>query len=212
MKKILIFLCSIFFSYTTLALEFTNTKEYNIRKKYISNTPKIMQFFSFLCPYCYELEKTYDIRNLIRKKINKNISIKTYHVNFIGGEFGKTLTKIWIIAEQMGVEEKIIIPIFKGIQETHTLKNIDNIKSIFLEKTGISLEKYNQFWNSFVIKILIQKNNNDVKKTQLSYVPAILINGKYTIKYSQLEMFFKKNFSKKYIELIKFLLLINNKN
>lgn len=135
MKKILIFLYIILFSYTTLAVEFTNTKEYHIRKKYISNTPKIMQFFSFLCPYCYELEKTYDIRNLIRKKINKNKSIKTYHVNFLGGEFGKILTKTWIIAEQMGVEEKIIIPIFKGIQETHTLNNINHIKNIFLEKT-----------------------------------------------------------------------------
>ncbi|QCI17239.1 thiol:disulfide interchange protein [Buchnera aphidicola (Aphis helianthi)] len=207
MKKILIFLCGLFFSYTTLALEFTNTKEYNIQKKYVYNTPKIMRFFSFLCPYCYKLEKTYDIRNLIRKKIDKNISIKTYHVSFLGGEFGKILTKTWIIAEQMGVEEKIIMPIFKGIQETHTINNINNIKKIFIKKTGISVEKYNQFWNSFFIHILIQKNNNDINKIQLNYVPTMLVNGKYIIEYSTLEELFKKNFSTKYIQLVRFLLL-----
>ncbi|WP_343154104.1 thioredoxin domain-containing protein [Buchnera aphidicola] len=212
MKKILIFLCSILFSYTTLALEITNTREYNIRKKYIPNTPKIMQFFSFLCPYCYNLEKTYHIRNLIKKNINKNINIKTYHVDFLGDKFGKFLTKIWIIAEQIGVEEKIIMPIFKEIQENHTISNIDKIKNIFLKKTGISIKQYNQFWNSFVIQMLIKKNDNDIKKTQVNYVPSILINGRYTIEYSRLEMLFKKQFPKKYIELIQFLLSINNKN
>ncbi|QIQ41438.1 MAG: thiol:disulfide interchange protein [Buchnera aphidicola (Aphis urticata)] len=207
MKKILVFLYIMLFSHTTFALEANHVKEYKIKKKYISKTPQIMQFFSFLCPYCYELEKTYDIRNLIRKKINKNISIKTYHVNFLGGDLGKILTKIWIISEQMGVEDKIIMPIFQGIQETRTINDINDIKNIFLQKTGISIHQYNQFWNSFFIKILIQKNNHDIKKAKLDYVPAMLINGRYTVKYSTLEMLFKNNFSSKYIALIKFLLL-----
>lgn len=208
MKKILIFLCSMLFSYNIVALEFNNTREYNIRKKYIPNTPKIIQFFSFLCPYCYKLEKTYNIKNLIKKNINNNTSIKTYHVNFLGGELGKILTKTWIIAEQMKIEDKIMMPIFKGIQETHTINNIDDIQNIFLKKAGVTTEQYNQFWNSFFIKILVQKNDNDIKKIQLNYVPAVLINGKYTIEHSKLEMLFKKNFSEKYIKLIKFLLSI----
>ncbi|UPT14769.1 DsbA family protein [Buchnera aphidicola] len=212
MKKKIIFLCIILFSYTTFALEFNPIKAYKIRKKNIFNSPEIIQFFSFLCPYCYDLEKTYNIRKLIRKKINQNIKIKTYHVNFLGGELGEILTKTWIIAEQMGVEEKIIIPIFKGVQESHTLNNIDDIRAIFLEKTGISIRKYDQFWNSFLVKILVQKNNKEIKKIDLNYVPAMLINGKYTIKYSKLETLFKNHFSKNYIELIKFLLLKNNKN
>ncbi|ALD15363.1 thiol:disulfide interchange protein [Buchnera aphidicola (Aphis glycines)] len=210
MKKKLFFLYIIFFSYATCALEFNPIQAYKIKKKNISNVPEIMQFFSFLCPYCYNLEKTYNIRQLIRKKIHQNIRIKTYHVNFLGGELGKILTKVWIIAEQMGVEEKIITPIFQGIQESHTLNNINDIKAIFLKKTGVNINKYNQFWNSFFIKVLIQQNNNEIKKTNLNYVPAMLINGKYTIQYSKLEMLFKNHFSNNYIKLIKFLLLKKN--
>ena len=57
MKKILIFLCGILFSCNTLALEFTNKKEYNIRKKYISNTPKIYNFFLFCAHIVMNLKK-----------------------------------------------------------------------------------------------------------------------------------------------------------
>ncbi|CAL4324934.1 Thiol:disulfide interchange protein DsbA [Buchnera aphidicola (Protaphis terricola)] len=206
MKQLLIFLFSILFSYNSLSCEFSNKKEYNIRKKNISDVPEIMNFFSFFCPYCYEIEKNYNIYKLIKKKKNKNINIKTYHVNFLGGKLGKILTKAWIVAEQMGVEDKIIIPIFQGIQETHTIQNVDNIKKIFLKNTSISIKKYNQFWNSFFIKILIQKHNDDIKKAKLNFIPTMLINGKYIIEFSKLEVLFKNNFSKKYIKLINFLL------
>ncbi|KAF0748748.1 5'-3' exonuclease [Aphis craccivora] len=69
------------------------------------------------------------------------------------GELGKTLTKIWIIAEQMGVEEKIIIPIFKGIQETHTLKNIDNIKKIGIKTLSIPGIEADDIIGSFAHKV-----------------------------------------------------------
>ncbi|AYN24649.1 DsbA family protein [Buchnera aphidicola] len=206
MKKILIVLYSIFLSCSALSYEFTNQKEYDIEKRNISNVPEVMHFFSFFCPYCYELEKTHNIQSLIKNKLNKKTKIQTYHVNFLGGTFSKKLTKIWIIAQQMKVEEKIMIPIFKEIQDNNTVSNISKIKNIFLKKTGINSDQYNQFWNSFTIKTLIKKNDNDIKKIKLNHVPSMIINGKYIIDYYKLEMIFKKQFSKKYIKLINFLL------
>ncbi|QCI25058.1 thiol:disulfide interchange protein [Buchnera aphidicola (Rhopalosiphum padi)] len=207
MKKILIVLYSIFLSYSALSYEFTNKKEYEIKKRNISDVPKVMNFFSFFCPYCYELEKIHNIQFLIKNKIDKKVEVQNYHVNFLGGEFSKILTKMWIISQQMKVEEKIIMPIFKEIQENNTINNASNIKDIFLKETGISNDEYNKFWNSFSIKILIQKNDNDIKKIQLDHVPNMIINGKYNIDYYKLETIFKKNFSKKYIKLVNFLLL-----
>lgn len=207
MKKILIVLYSILLSCTALSCQFTKKKEYNVEKKNISNIPKVMNFFSFFCPYCYELEKMYNIHHLIKSNIDKKITIQNYHVNFLGGELSYTLTKIWIIAQKMKVEDKIIMPIFRGIQENNTINNADDVKSIFLKNTGISQKKYNEFWNSFTIKILIKKNDNDIKKVKLNHVPCMIINGKYIIDYSKLELFFKEKFNKKYIKLINFLLL-----
>ncbi|CAL4325004.1 DsbA family protein [Buchnera aphidicola] len=206
MKKILIVLYTIFLSFTVLASEYTNKKEYTIEKKNIYDVPEVMNFFSFFCPYCYKLEKIYKIHHLLKNKIDQKIKKKNYHVNFLGGNLGKTLTKAWIIAQKMKVEEKIMLPIFQGIQETNTINNAASIKDIFLKEAGVNSDKYNKFWNSFTLKILIRKNNQDVKKAKLNYVPSMLINGKYLINYFKLEKIFKKDFSKKYINLLYFLI------
>ncbi|AHG59965.1 DsbA family protein [Buchnera aphidicola] len=212
MKKIFIILWSIFFSYHALCCEFsnkTNKKEYTIKNKNITNIPNITEFFSFFCPYCYELKKKYNIKKLIKKKINKNIKIKTYHVNFLGGKFSHILTKSWIIAQKIGIEEKIMLPLFEGIQKNHTIQDLDSIKKLFKKEAGINENQFNSFWNSLTLNILVQKKNEDIKKYQLNYVPTMLINRKYIIDYSVLQNRFQDNFAKKCIELIKFLI---NKN
>ncbi|CAL4326486.1 DsbA family protein [Buchnera aphidicola] len=206
MKKIFIILWSIFLSYNAIAHEFNNRKEYTVKNKNMTHVPYVMEFFSFFCPYCYELEKTYNINQLIKKNIHQNIKIQKYHVNFLGGKFSYILTKSWIIAQQIGIEEKIVLPLFKGIQETHTIKDIDSIKKLFQKEAGINQNQFNNFWNSITINILVQKKNQCVAKSHLDYVPIMIINGKYVINYSTLEKKFKKNFSEKYIKLIKFLI------
>jgi len=143
---------------------------------------------------------------LIKKNINKNVKIHTYHVDLMGEKLSYILTKSWIIAEQMGIEEKIMLPIFNGIQDTHEIKNISSIKKLFKTKAGINENTFNNFWNSLTIEMLIQKQNKNIKKCELKHVPTMLINGKYIIDYSNIEEIFKDNFSQKYIRLIQFLI------
>ncbi|ACL30225.1 DsbA family protein [Buchnera aphidicola str. APS (Acyrthosiphon pisum)] len=209
MKKILIILCILILSCNVFSCEFKNGREYTEKHKVISNIPSIIEFFSFFCPYCYEFEKTYDTQYLIEKKIKKNINIQKYHVSFLGGKLGYVLTKSWIIAQQMGIEKKIVLPIFKGIQETYTINNLDDIKKIFKEKAGVSESKFNSFWNSLTIKILISKQEEDIRKYNLKNIPTMLINEKYVIDYSKIEEIFKDSFAEKYTKLIQF--LINKK-
>jgi len=146
------------------------------------------------------------MRTLIKKNFNKNIKIHTYHVNLIKGKLSYILTKSWIIAEQMGIEEKIMIPVFSGVQETHTINTINSIRQLFKKKAGIKESIFDNFWNSITIDILVQKQNQDIKKCKLEHVPTMLINGKYIINYSNIEDIFKDNFPQKYIKLIKFLI------
>ncbi|AEO08768.1 thiol:disulfide interchange protein DsbA precursor [Buchnera aphidicola str. Ak (Acyrthosiphon kondoi)] len=209
MKKILIMLCIFVLSCNAYSCEFRNGKEYTTKHKTISNIPNIIEFFSFFCPYCYEFEKTHNTRYLIKNNIKKNIKTETYHVDFFGGKLSSILTKSWIIAQKIGIEKKIVLPIFKGIQETHTINNIHNIKKIFKKEGGISENKFNDFWNSLTLKILVKKQKKEIKKFNLENVPTMLINGKYVIDYSKIEEIFKDDFSQKYIKLIQF--LINKK-
>ncbi|QIQ42001.1 MAG: thioredoxin domain-containing protein [Buchnera aphidicola (Microlophium carnosum)] len=209
MKKILIMLWILMTSCNVCAYEFNNGKEYTTKHKIISDIPNVIEFFSFFCPYCYEFEKTHNTRYLIKNNIQKNINIQRYHVNFLGGKISYILTKSWIIAQKIGIEKKITLPIFKGIQETHTINNINNIKKIFKKEAGVSENKFNSFWNSLTLKILVQKQKKDIQKVGLEHIPIMLINGKYIIDYSKIEDMFKDSFSQKYIKLIQF--LINKK-
>ncbi|QCI17817.1 thiol:disulfide interchange protein [Buchnera aphidicola (Acyrthosiphon lactucae)] len=209
MKKILIILWTLILSCNVFAYEFKNGKEYTTKNKIISGIPNITEFFSFFCPYCYEFEKTHNTRYLIKNNIKKNISFQIYHVNFLGGKLSSILTKSWIIAQQIGIEKKIALPIFKGIQETHSINNLNNIKKIFKKEAGVNESTFNSFWNSLTLKILVQKQKKDIKKSHLENIPTMLINGKYLIDYSKIENIFKDNFSQKYINLIQF--LINKK-
>lgn len=202
MKKLLIIFFCIFLSFRVLSCEFKNTREYTEKSKKILNMPKIMEFFSFFCPYCFEFEKKYNIKNIIKK----HVKIQRYHVNFLGGKLSYILTKAWIMAQKIGIEDKIIMPIFIGIQKNNTIHNLQNIKTIFFQEAQINEEEYNKLWNSFTLKILVEKSNQDIIKCQLNRVPSILINGKYIIEYSKLEKYFKHNYLKKYMQLIEFLL------
>ncbi|QNS01626.1 MAG: DsbA family protein [Buchnera aphidicola (Pentalonia nigronervosa)] len=199
-------LCSIILSFNISAHEFTNKQEYTTKHTKIKHVPKIIELFSFFCPYCYEVQKKYHFSNLINKNLNKNIHIKTYHVNFLGGKLSNVLTKAWIIAQKMKIEDKIMLPMFAGIQKTHTIKNVRHIRELFFKIAGVNINDYNKFWNSLSIKILTKKTNQIVKKCHLYHVPTILINGKYIIDYYRLESIFKNQLPEKYIQLINFLM------
>lgn len=106
----------------------------------------------------------------------------------------------------MGIEEKIMMPMFNGVQKTHIINDLNSVKRLFKEKAGVDKNTFNNFWNSITIEILIQKQNKNIKKCELKHVPTMLINGKYIIDYSNIEEIFKDNFSQKYISLIQFLI------
>lgn len=105
----------------------------------------------------------------------------------------------------MGIEDKIILPIFEGIQKNHTIYDINSIKNLFKEKLNINKSLFDKFWNSLTIELLIKKQEKNIKKSHLNEIPTMIINGKYNINYSNIEKIFKENFNQKYIELIKFL-------
>lgn len=205
MKKILIILFSIILSCNTYAYNFTNGTEYYTLNKQTFHAPKIMEFFSFFCPHCYKFEQKYHVRQLIKNNKGKNITFRSYHVNFLGGKLGTALTKAWIMAQFLGLEEKITLPFFKAIQETHTIKNEDSVRALFIKETKISVDQYNKLWNSFTINMLVQKQEKYIQKISIDYVPAVIIQGKYILDYSLLENIFKEDFTHQYINIIKFL-------
>ncbi|WP_181960552.1 DsbA family protein, partial [Klebsiella pneumoniae] len=84
----------------------------------------------------------------------EGVKMTKYHVNFMGGDLGKELTQAWAVAMALGVEDKVTVPLFEGVQKTQTIRSASDIRDVFIN-AGIKGEEYDAAWNSFVVKSLV---------------------------------------------------------
>ncbi|XRY30828.1 MAG: DsbA family protein [Buchnera aphidicola (Tetraneura akinire)] len=201
MKKI-IFIIVFIFSCKVNSQTFLEGTNYIRLPNPIENAATITEYFSFYCKYCYQFEKELHLYS----HLSKNIKINSYHVEFFKNKQEKILTHIWSIAKLIHVENKIILPIFEFINETKNQINFRAIKKIFIENTNISKQEFYKLWNSYSVLNLIAENKKQSKKIYLSYVPQIIINGKYMILTESLNSDSLENFILEYTKIIKYLI------
>lgn len=173
----------------------------------IYNAPKLLEFFSFYCPHCYQFEQIYHIPKNIEQNLPKNINFSKYHVNFLGN-LGKQLTHAWAVAIALGIENKISPILFIAIQKTQSIHTTEDIRTIFIQ-SGISEQDYDTAWNSILVKSLIIDQEEAVKNFKLSEIPSIFVNGKYMIKNDKLDISSINTYIQQISELLN--LLINKK-
>lgn len=198
----LIFICTNI-SYSSI----TEGNQYIKLNKPIHNAPKLLEFFSFYCPHCYQFEQIYHISDNIKKNLPKNINFSKYHVNFLG-KLGKQLTHAWAVAIALKMENKISPMLFAAIQKKQSIHTVEDIRSIFIQ-SGISAEEYDVAWNSILVKSLIVDQEQAAKNFHLNQIPSIFIDGKYMIKNDQLDISSIKTYTQQFSELLN--LLINKK-
>ncbi|QCI23392.1 DsbA family protein [Buchnera aphidicola] len=206
MKKFLVIFICILFGFQNYDVKITISKKYKAINAKLVHAPPIIEFFSFLCPHCYYLERNYHLDDHIKNSIPSFIRITKYHVNLLEEEFNNSLTKIWEISKSLGLEKKVIIPIFEKVQITKTITNFFTLKNEFLKLTKIDAKEFDFLWNSFVIKSIIHNQKIIQDTIHLDHVPYTLINGKYTINNENINNKSKKDFIKEYIHILKFLL------
>ena len=80
----------------------------------------------------------------------------------------------------LGVEDKVTVPLFEGVQKTQTIRSASDIRDVFIN-AGIKGEEYDAAWNSFVVKSLVAQQEKAAADVQLRGVPAMFVNGKYQL-------------------------------
>lgn len=186
-------------------MQFIEGKQYIKLNTPIERAPQILEFFSFYCPHCYQLEQILNISNSVQQLLPIGTKIIKYHVDFLG-PLGCQLTHAWAVAIAMGIENKISPVLFNYIQTNNIIHTINGVRNLFI-KQNINLKQYNAMWNSFVVKTILFKQKKIVNDLQLQIVPTILINGKYIIKTDSLDYTSIKSYIKQFTAEIKFLLM-----
>ena len=142
-----------------------------------SEQPAVIEFFSFYCPPCYAFSNHYGIDKEISKILPPGQKLAKYHVDFLG-PLGAHLTDAWVIAQVMGIEDKVEPLLFEAAQVTHTLKTPEDIKKIF-EKVGITTERYNHMLKSILVRGKVAEQRSLFNKYQITGTPTIIVNGQY---------------------------------
>ncbi|MBW5826434.1 thiol:disulfide interchange protein DsbA [Yersinia kristensenii] len=204
MKNVWLALVGILMAFSASAAQFTDGTQYQTLNKPLTGEPQVLEFFSFYCPHCYQFEEVYHVPQAVKKALPEGTKMTRYHVDFLG-PLGKELTQAWAVAMALGVEEKVTLLMFEGVQKTQTVQTPGDIRNVFI-KAGVSGEDYDAALNSFVVKSLVVQQQKAAEDLQLRGVPAMFVNGKYMIKNDGMDTSSMDIYVKQYADVVKFLL------
>ena len=214
MKKIqqlfMVLLVPLFaFSITACAEKYTEGKQYTKVNETISAKAEVREYFSFYCPHCLRFEP---FMETVKKNLPEGVKFERNHVDFLRAaspEIQAKLTKSVVVAEQLGMDDKLVGAIFNYIQvQRASITSEKDIRNIFV-LNGVDGDKFDKLMKSFSVssKAKSMKKNQDVmsKKGALKGVPTIIVNSKYRINNQELD---ENNFEQDYQNLIKHLLTL----
>lgn len=155
-------------------------KDYIVLKTPVPDAPAVVEFFSFYCRTpCVPFSSRHQVSQAVDKILQPGEKVVKYHVSTIGS-MGPELTKAWSIANVLGVEDKVELPLFVAVQINRSIKTEESIRQIFIN-AGISPGDYDAVKNSPEVHALTVKQKKAVKAYGVTRTPSFFVKGKFQI-------------------------------
>lgn len=158
-------------------------KDYSvIEGKEGSKKPQVIEFFSYTCPHCYNME------GFLHKWLpNKPSNVEFKQVPVFMAQLPH-LTYGYYTAEVLGVLDNVHMAIFsQWHQQKRIVKNKEDLIPIF-EAAGVSKEDFEKAYNSFAVESKVQHAKKMVRDFKVLSFPLFVINQKYKVEnYTNLE-------------------------
>lgn len=206
LKRFFLALCSlsIVLSGYSFATQPEEGKEYIKLAAPVKDAPAVVEFFSFYCPPCAAFAGRYNIPQAVNKIMPIGTTVVKYHVSSMG-PLGEELTDAWSVARILGVESQVEIPLFKAVQETHSIKSKADIRQVFID-AGIPAEQYDSAINSMVVRSLTAKQNQAVNEFGVTGTPAFYVNGRYLVKNNGIQSTTDEEYALHFADVVQYLL------
>lgn len=141
------------------------------------DSPIIVEFFSYMCPHCYNFEPT--VSRWIEQK-PKSVSILRVPVTF-GQSSWRLAAKSYYIAEELNMADAFSEVMFKKIHiEKKPPITEDDLGELFAS-LNVKPAVFTKAASSFTVDSKLRKADFLAKKYKVSGVPYFLINYKYEI-------------------------------
>jgi len=209
MKKLISLFVMLVLPLMASAANYEEGTHYTVVSEKATKKPEVREFFSFYCGHCFKFEP---FMAGVKKQLPKGVKLEYNHVDFLGGAsktMQQTLSKALVVAEQMGMEGKLMRAVFNYIHVQRAVFTSEkDIRNVFV-LNGADGDKFDKLMKSFGVnskaKLMKKKQDYYSRSRGLTAVPAVIVNGRYKIERTALD---KNNFEQDYNNLVKHLLTL----
>ena len=171
----------VFFQSMVFASGFVAGKDYEVLPNAPTSKPSkpavVTEFFSYGCPWCYQLNKP--LHDFIKKQGNE-VKLKQVPVLFQPG--WNVYAKAYYAAKRLNKLDTLSPALFKAIQEDK--KKLDNDKAMvaFFIEHGVDKETAESaFYRSPTIDADVTQGSLAMVKYRIRGVPAVIVNDRYKL-------------------------------
>ncbi|MBU2112604.1 MAG: thiol:disulfide interchange protein DsbA/DsbL [Gammaproteobacteria bacterium] len=146
-----------------------------------TNTAKVVEYFSYYCPFCYNFEP---VVAELKQALPTGIVLQKIPVAFHGGPMAPDVQRAHALAETLNVSELFSTALFAQIhQQRKPPQNRNALKQLFAE-LGVDNEKFDANFNSMPINTLISEYDQAIRTANIRSVPSFIVNDKYLVNIS----------------------------
>lgn len=138
--------------------------------------PEVVEFFSYTCPHCYDLEPT--AREWLKRK-PENVTFTRIPVVF--GANWEPSARAYYAAEALGVLDKVHQPLFDAIHQKRRLTTEDELAAFFAEH-GVDQEAFRKAYTSFQTETQLRRGNQLAQRYGVRGVPTVIVGGQYNVR------------------------------
>jgi len=178
MKKIVIAFMATLLMQASPAFAIDEGFEYKLVTPVMGTADKtkveVIEMFWYGCPHCNDFEPT----------LNKWLDKKPENVNFVRvpAIFRDTWVphaRAYYTAEALGVLDKTHSLFFKAVHKDRIRLATEKDIAAFFVSNGVTQEAFTQAWNSFVVQSRVKRAITLTRRSGITGVPAMVVNGKY---------------------------------
>ena len=135
---------------------------------------EVIEFFLYSCPHCYEIEPK------LKKWLEKNKDKVTYkQVPAVLSSNWIVLAKAYYVAERLNILDKVHPALFAAIHNDKKIYNTPYQLAEFFRQQGVSLEDFNNAYNSKAVINSVSNARELSVKYGLRGVPVVVMNDEY---------------------------------
>ncbi|GAA5174988.1 thiol:disulfide interchange protein DsbA [Niveibacterium umoris] len=136
---------------------------------------EVIEFFSFGCPHCHELEPS--VAGWV-KRLPKDVLFRRIPITF-NRDAWAVLAKMYLTYEVMGETEKMVPLTFSAVHNDHVPLEDEAARNAWLQKSGINVAKFNENFRSFSVGSKLQRATQVAAAYQIQGVPTMVVDGKF---------------------------------